>query len=57
VKAMADAAGLTIAQNEKTSVVFGMPGRAIELGAARQILPINRIAEALISQTPQKQER
>ena len=37
----------TIAQDEQTSVVFGMPRAAIELGAAAEILPIEGIAPAL----------
>jgi two-component system chemotaxis response regulator CheB len=37
----------TIAQDEATSVVFGMPREAIEIGAARQVLPIAAIAPAL----------
>ena len=40
--------GLTIAQDEESSVVFGMPRRAIELGAAKHVLPIEQIAPALI---------
>jgi two-component system chemotaxis response regulator CheB len=39
--------GRTIAQDEATSVVFGMPREAILLGAAEQILPLERIAPAL----------
>jgi len=39
----------TIAQDKKTSVVFGMPKAAIECGAAKEILPIDRIAPELIS--------
>ncbi|HEX4808714.1 MAG TPA: chemotaxis response regulator protein-glutamate methylesterase [Bryobacteraceae bacterium] len=35
--------GRTIAQDEETSVVFGMPKAAIELGAAGQVLPLSRI--------------
>jgi chemotaxis response regulator CheB len=35
-------------QDERTSVVFGMPRAAIELGAAREILPLNRISEAML---------
>jgi two-component system chemotaxis response regulator CheB len=42
------AGGLTIAQDEATSVVFGMPREAIQLGAAEQILPVDRIAAALM---------
>ncbi len=41
----------TIAQDEETSIVFGMPGEAILLGGAQKILPLNTIAEHLIKQT------
>jgi two-component system chemotaxis response regulator CheB len=41
------AGGRTIAQDEATSVVFGMPKEAILLGAAEQILPLDRIGPAL----------
>ncbi len=41
------AGGRTIAQDEATSVVFGMPREAILLGAAEQVLPLERIAPAL----------
>jgi two-component system chemotaxis response regulator CheB len=44
LKKLADKGALTIAQDEKSSVVFGMPKKAIELGAARKILPIGDIA-------------
>ena len=37
----------TIAQDEKTSIVFGMPRSAIELGAARQVLSLGEIVQAL----------
>jgi len=38
----------TIAQDESTSVVFGMPKAAIELGAADEILPLEKIPEAIL---------
>lgn len=41
--------GVTLAQDEATSVVFGMPKEAIELGAAQQILPLQKIAPILTS--------
>jgi two-component system chemotaxis response regulator CheB len=41
------AGGTTIAQDEATSVVFGMPKEAILLGAAEQVLPLEKIAPAL----------
>jgi two-component system, chemotaxis family, protein-glutamate methylesterase/glutaminase len=40
--------GKTIAQDEKTSVVFGMPKRAIESGAVDEVLPINKIASRIL---------
>ena len=41
------AGGRTIAQDEATSVVFGMPMEAILLGAAEQVLALQKIAPAL----------
>jgi two-component system chemotaxis response regulator CheB len=41
------AGGLTIAQDEATSVVFGMPGEAVRLGAAQHVLPLETIGPAL----------
>lgn len=45
---MAQGGAYTIAQNEYSSVVFGMPKEAILLGAAKEILSIEQIAPALI---------
>ena len=39
--------GRTIAQDESTSVVFGMPREAILLGAAEQVLALDKIAPKL----------
>lgn len=50
LKAMREAGAHTIAQDEKTSVVWGMPGAAVRLGAATEILPLERIAACLIAQ-------
>lgn len=38
----------TIAQDEGSSIVFGMPGEAIRLDAASRILPLDQIAPALL---------
>jgi two-component system, chemotaxis family, protein-glutamate methylesterase/glutaminase len=38
----------TIAQDEATCVVFGMPREAIQLGAVDQVLPLGRIPTALL---------
>ena len=43
-------AGLrTVAQDEASSVIFGMPGEAVRLGAAGQVLPLDAIAPFLIA--------
>jgi two-component system chemotaxis response regulator CheB len=41
------AGGATIAQDEQTSVVYGMPKEAVLLGAAERVLPVQEIAGAL----------
>jgi two-component system chemotaxis response regulator CheB len=41
------AGGITIAQDEATSVVFGMPREAVRLGAAQRVLPLAAIGAAL----------
>lgn len=42
---MKDAGARTIAQNEESCVVFGMPKEAIKLGAAEKIINIDNVAE------------
>lgn len=46
---MRQAGAWTIAQDESTSVVFGMPKEAIALGGVSEVLPLDRIAEALVA--------
>lgn len=48
---MRDRGAWTIAQDRASSIVHGMPGEAISLGAAMEVLPPERIADALIAQT------
>jgi two-component system chemotaxis response regulator CheB len=38
----------TIAQDEETSIVFGMPKEAIELGAVVEVLPLTQISARLL---------
>jgi two-component system, chemotaxis family, protein-glutamate methylesterase/glutaminase len=45
---MRQAGARTIAQDEHTCVVFGMPKEAIQLGAAETVLPLPRIAGAAL---------
>jgi two-component system chemotaxis response regulator CheB len=49
MKAIKAAGGTTIAQDEATSVVFGMPKVAIESRCIDRVLPIQKIASELIS--------
>ncbi len=49
LKEMRDAGARTIAQDEASSVVFGMPKEAIALGAAERILPLSGIAHGLLT--------
>jgi two-component system chemotaxis response regulator CheB len=48
LKEMRDAGAPTIAQDEASSVVWGMPGAAVKLGAAGEILALNKVAEAVM---------
>jgi two-component system chemotaxis response regulator CheB len=48
LKEMKDAGALTIAQDEETCVVFGMPKEAIKLGGADRVLPLDQIAPAIL---------
>jgi len=48
LSAIHHAGGFTIAQDEKTSIVFGMPKAAIDEGVARAILPLSDIAHFLV---------
>ena len=42
----------TLAQDEASSVVWGMPGAAVALGAVDRVVPIEQIAAALLSTPP-----
>jgi two-component system chemotaxis response regulator CheB len=45
---MRQAGARTIAQDEATCVVFGMPKEAIALGAAEAVLPLGKIASVAL---------
>ncbi len=45
------AGGCVLAQDEATSVVWGMPGAVTNSGYANQVLPVNRIADEIIHLT------
>jgi len=44
-----NAGARTLAQDEASSVVWGMPGAAVKLGAAEQVLPLDQMAGALLA--------
>jgi len=48
LKEMKVAGAKTIAQDEASCVVFGMPKEAIKLGAADRVLPLHQIAGEII---------
>jgi two-component system chemotaxis response regulator CheB len=43
------AGAATVAQDEATSVIFGMPGEAVRLGAAERVLALDQIATAILA--------
>jgi two-component system, chemotaxis family, protein-glutamate methylesterase/glutaminase len=47
LKEMFDAGSQTIAQDEATSVVWGMPGEAVSLGAAQHVMPLDNVASKI----------
>ena len=47
VKAVKAAGGYVVAQDEATSVIFGMPAEAIQTGAVDEVLPLDGIGAAL----------
>jgi two-component system chemotaxis response regulator CheB len=52
--AMKQAGAATIAQDEETCVVFGMPGEAVKLGAADFVLPLQKITSKALELTNQQ---
>ncbi len=49
LKEMLDAGSLTVAQDEATSVVWGMPGEAVNLGAAQHVVPLDGLTDKVLS--------
>ncbi len=48
MREMKDAGAYTIAQDEATSVVFGMPKEAVKLGGVEKVLPLDRISYEVV---------
>jgi two-component system chemotaxis response regulator CheB len=49
MKEMHDAGARTVAEDESTCVVFGMPKVAIDMGGVDKIVPLDRIPQEIIS--------
>ncbi len=49
LKAMHDSGAITLAQDQNTSVVWGMPGEAHRLGAVDHLLPLSKIPNKLLT--------
>lgn len=54
LKRMRDAGAFTIAQDEASCVVFGMPGSAVRLGAACDVAPLDQIPERIVAHATEK---
>jgi len=48
MKELAQAGAHTIAQNEESSLVWGMPGAAVKIGAVNEVIALNKIAACLL---------
>ena len=48
IEALKGTGARTIAQDEATSAVFGIPGRAIETGCIDRVLPVSEITDAIL---------
>jgi two-component system chemotaxis response regulator CheB len=46
---MRDTGAYTLAQDEKTNVVWGMPGQAVKLGGVDKIIPLAEVATAVLT--------
>jgi two-component system, chemotaxis family, protein-glutamate methylesterase/glutaminase len=49
LRAIRDKGGLTLAESEETSVIFGMPKAAIEAGVVHRVVPLDRVAGEILA--------
>jgi len=56
MKAMKDKGAWNIAQDEATSVIFGMPREAIEVGAVHEVAPLGKLREKALAASQRKRE-
>lgn len=48
IRSIAQQGGYTIAQDEETSLIFGMPQEAIKTGAVKKVVPLDKVSQHLI---------
>lgn len=51
MKSISDSGGITVVQDKNTSIVFSMPNHAIELKAARYVLPLDAISSFILEKS------
>lgn len=51
-ESITQAGGKVLAQDEATSVVWGMPGAVVQAGLADQVMPIDRLAREIVNRAP-----
>jgi two-component system chemotaxis response regulator CheB len=56
MKAMKEKGAWNIAQDEATSVIFGMPREAIEVDAVHEVVPLGRLRERALAASQRKKE-
>jgi two-component system chemotaxis response regulator CheB len=49
LRAIQERGGLTLAESEETSVIYGMPKAAIEAGVVRRVVPLERVAGEILA--------
>ena len=49
MREMHDAGAFTIAQDQATCIVYGMPGEAVKNGGVDKIVPLQNIAQTMLS--------
>ncbi len=54
LKMMKDAGAVTLAEDESTCIVFGMPRAAIELGGADRVVPLHEMAGAIVKEVEKR---
>lgn len=56
LKEMRDAGAATLAQDQKTCVIFGMPKEAIAAGGVDEIQPLSKVAERILKLAEERRE-